>query len=252
MKVIIKDKIKILLIFLAIIFLIILKISTKIIINKRFIENYPEANQEIRLILMSFINLYEPYIVPYNYGNYYYQKGRYEAAYDKYIKSLKYKIPKKRECAVRINIGLTLIKISEENEANKIKLLQEAQEHLKKCIESRPDEDDTFDDEELEELQQKASDISKEIGENEGDASQDGNESSNDNGSSESNGDGSSNSNGGASDGNGFNIGSVGENFGMSNNPGEKGTSNNPFGNKGTGGWKKIPGVDDAKCQGCW
>ena len=57
MKVIIKDKIKILLIFLAILFLIILKISTKIIINKRFIENYPEANQEIRLILMSFINL---------------------------------------------------------------------------------------------------------------------------------------------------------------------------------------------------
>ena len=37
---------------------VILKIGSKIIINNRFISNYPNANQEYRLVLLSFLNLY--------------------------------------------------------------------------------------------------------------------------------------------------------------------------------------------------
>lgn len=131
-----KDKVKkILLIVIGICLLLSLKISTKIIINNRFIANYPDVDQEYRLILLSIFNYYEPYIAPYNYGNYLYQKERYEEAYKKYQKALEYEIPNNRICSVRINISLVLAKMSEnENNAEALKLLSEAQKHLEVCL----------------------------------------------------------------------------------------------------------------------
>ena len=90
------------------------KISSKIIINNRFIANYPEKDQEYRLVLLTVLNLYEPYIAHYNYGNYYYQKEQYEDAAKKYRKALEYDIPLNRVCSVEINLSLSLMKQAEE------------------------------------------------------------------------------------------------------------------------------------------
>ena len=243
MKTLIKDKVKILIILFVIIVLIILKVSTKIIINKRFIAYYPEANQEIRLVLMSFINIYEPYIAPYNYGNYYYQKGRYEEAYDKYIKALKYKVPKKRECAVRINTGLTLVKMSEQKETEKTKLLQEALEHLKKCFILKNDEDDNYDDE-LDDLQQKASEISDGIGEEIGKGG--GSDSQGGSGTSSSDGSSSGNEASNGDDSSGGN-GKNGGMFGVSGPP-----NYDNYGTHRNGDLRQMPPHYDEKCHDCW
>ena len=80
---------KIMIITVIIILSIAAKVSSKIIINNQFIKHYPDADQEIRLIIMSLFNYYQPYIAPYNYGNYLYQKERYEEAYTKYKAALK-------------------------------------------------------------------------------------------------------------------------------------------------------------------
>ena len=126
---------KILLIIIGVCLTLSLKVTSKIIINNRFIANYPDTNQEFRLVLLSVFNYYEPYIAPYNYGNYYYQKGKYDDAYDKYKKALSYNIPQNRVCSVRINISMDLIKMSEKKDNDTaLKLLNEAKEHLKVCF----------------------------------------------------------------------------------------------------------------------
>ena len=63
---------KIILITVTIIIVIILNLESKIVVNNSFIENYPSADQSWKLLYLSFLNYYEPYIAPYNYGNYYY------------------------------------------------------------------------------------------------------------------------------------------------------------------------------------
>ena len=163
---------KILLVLIIICSLSLIKVTSKIIVNKRFIANYPEKDQEHRLVLMSVLNFYQPYIVHYNYGNYYYQKEMYEDAYNKYSKALSYKIPKSRLCDVKINISLTLIKqaelIKEDNKAEALEMLGEAKMHLKDCIELDLSEEN--DDEEEKENNQKGQDDNqgKKEGQNQG------------------------------------------------------------------------------------
>ena len=65
---------------LIIIGIVLIKIMGKIILNNIFIANYPNNNHEYEVLLTSFINVYEPFIAPYNYGNYYYQNGEYDKA----------------------------------------------------------------------------------------------------------------------------------------------------------------------------
>lgn len=127
---------KIIIIILIVLIIPIIKISTKILINQRFIKNYPDADQEYRLRLISFINLYEPYIAPYNYGNYLYMKGDYQKAYAKYLEALTHNIPKKRYCSVKINTSLSLYSLAKEekDDTKAIKLLEEAKKHLYQCI----------------------------------------------------------------------------------------------------------------------
>ena len=142
---------KAVIIIMVICFAISIFITVRIIINKRFIGNYPESDQEFRLVLLSTFNYYEPYIAPYNYGNYLYQKERYEDAYKKYKKALTYKIPKRRLCPITINIGLSLVKMSEENSTkDKSEYLKEAQWYLQKCLSLNPNDenpDDYFEEE---------------------------------------------------------------------------------------------------------
>lgn len=126
---------KVLLIIIFITVILFLKIGLKIAINYLFIKDYPEKDQEYRVQLISFINLYEPYIAPYNYGNYLYQKGLYTEAYNKYLDSLSHNIPTNRICKVHINAGLTLMKLSEfeTDDEKAIELLERANNHFQMC-----------------------------------------------------------------------------------------------------------------------
>ena len=126
---------KVLLIIIFITVILFLKIGLKIAVNYLFIKDYPEKDQEYRVQFISFINLYEPYISPYNYGNYLYQKGLYTEAYSKYLDSLSHNIPANRICKVQINAGLTLMKLSEfeTDEEKAIELLERANNHFQVC-----------------------------------------------------------------------------------------------------------------------
>ena len=120
-------------IFIAII--LVFKLGLKMEINAIFIKNYPNNANDYTLKFTSFINIYQPYIAPYNYGNYYYQKGQYNDAYEKYKEALTHRIPNNRICKVHINASLTLVKLAEleSDEQKAIDLLDEADSHLKVC-----------------------------------------------------------------------------------------------------------------------
>ena len=241
------NKFRVIITILFLLVLVALKVSIKIIINKRFIANYPEANQQIRLELISIMNFYEPYIAPYNYGNYYYQKKKYNKAYEKYTEALKYNIPKKRECSVRINIGMTLMKLSEINAEEKNKLLHEAWEHLKKCVGLEIDEEEFDDADELASQQQKASKIIDDINE------ETGSDSSGDDGLQ---GGGGSPVDGGTQDGNGS-ISDIPKNgnggmFGIDSPQESSGVVKNNRAKKDETHTRESALEEDELCKNCW
>ncbi len=147
-----KKILKVLIIIIIISVSIIVFIGSKVLINNSFIRNYDKPNNEVKMILLSALNIYEPYVAHYNYGNYYYKEEMYEEAIDKYRKTLEYDIPKSRICDVKINLGLSLVKLSnmQRKKSETIKLLKEAQSHLKDCIELKIDIDDNVRENELE------------------------------------------------------------------------------------------------------
>ena len=126
---------KVLLIVIFIAIILVFKLGLKMGINAIFIKNYPDNANDYTLKFTSFINIYQPYIAPYNYGNYYYQKGQYNDAYEKYKEALTHRIPNNRICKVHINASLTLVKLAEleSDEQKAIDLLDEADSHLKVC-----------------------------------------------------------------------------------------------------------------------
>ena len=110
-------------------------LDLKIIVNKRFIKDYPNKEQSARLTFLSTLNFYEPYIALYNYGNYYYKQERYEEAYKKYKEALKHKIPIERQCSVDINISLSIIEFAKQkSKEEELELYKEAKEYLKDCL----------------------------------------------------------------------------------------------------------------------
>lgn len=112
-----------------------LKIIIKIIINQNFVNNYPNEMHEYSLKLNSFINLYEPYILHYNYGNYYYQMEKYNEAKDEYLKALEYDIPDENVCKVKTNLALSLLRNINQNEIEEKKeVLEQAQKYVSECL----------------------------------------------------------------------------------------------------------------------
>ena len=216
-----KEKIfKISFIIIIICVSIILKVSCKIIINKRFIANYPDSNQAFRLMLISIFNIYEPYIAPYNYGNYYYQKERYERAYEKYKKALSYNVPKKRLCSIDINIALSLIQLAndEKNEQKSLAYYQEAKDYLRKCLSIQKeeiDDDNAEDDSEISNQQKSADNLINDINNEISNKSNSGNDSGN-------NSDGSNGSGGGSGGSSGNEIGNGGQSNPNGNGEGER------------------------------
>ena len=131
-----KRIIKRILVAIIIICLIILtKIIYKMTSNQLFIENYPSKQQEYRLKVNTFLNIYEPYVVYYNYGNFFFENEQYEEAKEQYLNALKYDMPNENLCKVSTNMALTIYKQSEQmNSANKKKALEEANNYIQKCM----------------------------------------------------------------------------------------------------------------------
>ena len=250
-----KEKIfKISFIIIIICVAIILKVSCKIIINKRFIANYPDSNQAFRLMLISIFNIYEPYIAPYNYGNYYYQKERYERAYEKYKKALSYNVPKKRLCSIDINISLSLIHLAndEKNEQKSLAYYQEAKDYLRKCLSIQKeeiDDDNAEDDSEISNQQKSADDLINDINNEISDKSNSGNDSGN-------NSDGSNGSGSDGSGGSGNENGNGGQSNPNGSGNGEEGISNSKGKNDKTIDIDiKIGKPKDSfstQCNNCW
>ena len=105
-----KEYKKYILISIIVLSIILIKLISKVLLNNSFIKQYEKClYTSSGLDINSIINIYEPYIVKYNYGNYYYKKGEYEKAYLKYISALKHNIPRERICKVKINTSLSLV-----------------------------------------------------------------------------------------------------------------------------------------------
>lgn len=71
-----------------------------------------------------------PYVVHYNKGNNLYNNGDYVGAIREYEKALECFPPKYKECSIRINLALSMLKRIENDDSkeNKLKILKEARE----------------------------------------------------------------------------------------------------------------------------
>ncbi len=127
-----KKKVIISSLFTFILLLILVKLLSNHIINESFIENYyQEIYYEHKVKKLLVLNIFEPYVAHYNYGNLLYQTDLYDLAIEEYEKALK-TTPKEKRCNVIINISLSKVEIAlkeKDFEARKTKL-KEAREVL--------------------------------------------------------------------------------------------------------------------------
>ena len=111
-----------------------IKIISNYIINLSVIYQYNKSNySSIQASLLKIGNFFQPYIAYYNTGNVNYKKGKYEIAMDNYKKALKYKIPKYKECKIRINYALAICSTVEVDETSK-ESIEEAIKTYEKAI----------------------------------------------------------------------------------------------------------------------
>lgn len=105
----------------AVILILGLFLGGRILINEKYIKMISAGNYEEKpenLLLK--INFPEGYLPYFNIGNMYYKAGKYDDAIISYKKSLNHLITKKRECPIRVNLALAMIKkIDFENLKNK-------------------------------------------------------------------------------------------------------------------------------------
>ena len=126
-----KKILKVILVIAIILFVI---LTVKVSINESFVKDY-ERNKtnEWKVQYINMINIYEPYVALKNYGDYYYLKGEYRKAVEKYDEALKHSMSNARACDTRINATLSLMKLADKNKKNKDereKLLKEAQKYI--------------------------------------------------------------------------------------------------------------------------
>lgn len=99
---------KIIFIVICVIFL---KLFITFCINEYFITQYNKHKYDESLIeKLFFLNIYQPYIAHYNHGNVLYNKGEYDEAIEEYKNALKLFPPKDKECSIRINLTLSMLK----------------------------------------------------------------------------------------------------------------------------------------------
>ena len=112
------------------------KLAFSYFYNEHVIDQYHDGNYSLTANPLLFCNWFQPYVAHYNIGNIHYQNGQYEDAIDEYKKALTLHPSKKKECSVRINLALAMIKnlgeeyASEENVETSIATLKEARSVL--------------------------------------------------------------------------------------------------------------------------
>lgn len=98
---------------IACIYILILVVCFKPVFNYFYNQSMVKYDEEGYLVNakpLLFMNFYQPYIAHYNNGNCYYHEKDYQAAIDEYQAALRANPPKKKECSVRINLALAMIK----------------------------------------------------------------------------------------------------------------------------------------------
>lgn len=90
------------------------------ILNEVFISKYEKREYDNKILdVLKIVNIYQPYIAHYNDGNKSFKLGDYEEAIDEYKKALNLFPPEKKECSIRINLALAMIRaVEDENEAD--------------------------------------------------------------------------------------------------------------------------------------
>lgn len=106
------------------------------IYNNIIVNEYNNGNYEVNADALQICNWIQPYIAYYNNGNIYYQNSEYEAAIAEYREALDSNPPRDKECSVRINLALAMVKTlnedysSEDNIEYSINTLKEARNVL--------------------------------------------------------------------------------------------------------------------------
>ncbi len=77
--------------------------------NERIIKKANSGNYTSNADMLTFANVYQPYIAHYNRGNIFYNQGNYDEAIKEYNKALDCGVPKGKECSIRVNLALSII-----------------------------------------------------------------------------------------------------------------------------------------------
>lgn len=121
-------------IFYIIFIIILLKLVSSFIVNEIYIFKYEKGEYSESLVkALKVVNFPESYIAPYNYGNLLYENGKYADAIEQYDIALASNPPKKKECSIRINKALCILKsVDLENKSaeDNIEILYKAREIL--------------------------------------------------------------------------------------------------------------------------
>jgi len=125
---------KIIKIFYIILLVILLKLIISFVVNEVYIFKYKNGEYSEKLVeVLNVINFPESYVAPYNYGNLLYQEGKYAEAVKQYNIALQYKLPKEKECSIRINKALCILKsvdLEKKTPEDNIEILYKAREIL--------------------------------------------------------------------------------------------------------------------------
>lgn len=102
---------------ITIILIVLIKFSATYLINQNCISKYNKGiYNENYLNANNILNFWQPYIVHYNKGNIFYKDSNFEEAINEYKKALKALPPKDKDCKIRINLALAMIKNAESKE----------------------------------------------------------------------------------------------------------------------------------------
>ena len=88
--------------------LVLLCLVTTYFQNQNMINQYEKGI--IRESLLPKFSLTQPEVLPYNKGNIYFQQEEYDKAIEEYKKALKKHPSKKKECSIRVNYALAIVK----------------------------------------------------------------------------------------------------------------------------------------------
>lgn len=123
---------KVLIVYIILIFIVI-KLTSTFFINESFISKYNKGNYDKNQVKkLFFLNIIQPYIAHYNYGNVLYKNSDFDGAIEEYNKSLKLFPSEEKECSIRINLALAMLAKLDEKESveEKIEILNDAKAKL--------------------------------------------------------------------------------------------------------------------------